>query len=364
MSTSLTAEGRDLLSRHLLGDSATTFPGVGQCWVSLHSAQPGNAGSWQISASRVQVAMSYDSTNKWFTNASAVSIPSVSGSIQWVALWHGAGTGFVWFEGQLPSPVGISGSHSVIIPANALKIYATPPDGSNKGGIAERGFELVAGHFLGVSSWTMPTSFYMRTHSANAGVTGNGSLASTLSPALSKSMEYDHTNTFRGVAYFAPGYSGNSRYWSTTDASGNALCWGECASGEQAWANYFGDGGAVNRVDASGADDSTAPYSGHTFTFTSLRVSFDVASGIVNGDVNSGTMTAATVAAGSLIASLRATLNAATTSVIALISVGSTSVAVGTAHCICNAQIGDSAPGSGFSVEGLLYESLVTLQVL
>lgn len=354
MSTSLTVEGRDKLSRHLLGDSATTFPGVGQCWVSLHSAQPGNAGSWQISAYRAQVAMSYDSMNKWFTNASAVSIPYVSGTIQWVALWHGAGIGFVWFEGQLPAPVGISGTHSVVIPANALKIYATPPDASNKGGIAEKGFELAVGHFLGVSSWTMPTSFVARAHSASAGVTGNANLSATL-VTLPKTFVHDTGNWFRGEDYYATGTPGMTRYWSTTDSSGNALCYGEVKPGVTAWTD-----GGYNRVDASGSDD----HGTGSATYTSLRVSFDVASGIVNGDVNSGTMTAATVAAGSLIASLRATLNAAATSVIALISVGSTSVAIGTAHCICNAQIGDSAPGSGFSVEGLLYESLVTLQVL
>lgn len=359
MSTALTAEGRDLLSRHLLGDSATSFPAG--CWLTLHSAQPGNAGASQINALRTAVSLSYDATNKWFTNSSPISVASVTGTVNWVALWHGAGTGNVWFEGQVSSPITVSGA-SVLIAANSLKIYATAPDGSNKGGIAEKGAELGIGHFLGVSSWSMPTSFALRTHSASAGVTGNANLSATLA-SLAKSFTYDTGNFFYGTPYYSPGYSGNSRYWSTTDASGNALIYGEAASGEQAWADYFADSKALNRVDFSGAADSTDSLPGHTVTYNSMRVSFDVAS-VVNGDVASGTLVVNTVASPSVTLSLRSSTAICAATCIALISVGSTSVARGIVYCTANAQIGDSAPGIGFAGETLLFDSLVSLQIL
>lgn len=355
MATALTAEGRDKLPRHLFGNASTTFPG---CYLSLHSAQPGNSGASQISSGRQAVTFTWDSTNKWYKNA-AVSVPSVSGSIQWVALWPAAGTGNVRFEGQLPAPVGISGTHSVIIPADTLRVYAPAPDGSNKGGIADKGAELVLGHFLGVSSWMMPTSFNLRCHSADPTRTGNANVSYTYPTAQGLYMEDVSGGFWRGYDIILAANA--TRYWSATDTSGNALAFGDAGSGNKAYCSQStGDSYGGNGIDTSGNADST--FTGGTYN--SLRVAFDVQTGIVNGDVNSGTMTAAMTMSGSVTPSLLSGTLVGSLSITPLISVGSTSVARGEAMIRLNAQIGDSAPGVGFSVEGLLYESLVTLQIL
>lgn len=358
MATALTPDGRDKLARHLFGYSSTSFPGAGQCYISLHSAAPGDAGSSQISSGRTQVTLSYDGGNKWFTNASAISVAAVSGSIQWYALWHSPGTGNVWFQGALGSPVTISGVHSVIIPANSLRIYATPPDGSNKGGIADKGAELVLGHFLGASSWTMPTSFSLRCHSADPTRTGNASVSYTYPSLTSLCMEDVGAPFWRG--YDIIDLSNATRYWSAQDSVGNTLIYGDAGSGNFAF-SYVGPGDAYggNGFDISGAVDST--FTGGTYN--AFRVSFDIVSQPVNGDVDSGTISSTLSMSGTLTPSLFATLTASLT-LAGLISVGSTSVAVASAVLTLNAQIGPSAPGIPFASEAVLYESSLTLQTI
>ena len=350
MATALTAEGRDLFSRHLLGDSPTTFPSGS--WLSLHSAQPGNSGASQISSSRVAVgSWTWDPTNRWWTNSSPISVASVLGTVNWVALWHSAGSGNVWFEGQVASPFTMASSGSVLIPANALRIYATPVDGSNLGGLTDYTAQYVVGHFLGVSSWSMPSSFTERWHSASATHTGNANLSGS-SGAVSQSFIYSTGNQFKGQAYL----TSTSSHWSTTDGSGNASCSGTCVG--SAWVNA-GGGDPTNHVDFSGVDDDNS-----SVTYSSMRLSFNAIAGIGPGDVALGTLIVNTSATPTLIPSLRAPVMSVSCSATPLISVGSTSNFRGTVYCTCSAQIGDSAPGVGFGVEGLLYESTLTLQII
>jgi hypothetical protein len=362
MATALTAEGRDLFSRHLLGDSSTSL--AAGSWLTLHSAQPGNSGSSQISGSRVAVSWSWDATNKWWTNPSPVSVPSVLGTVNWVALWHGAGTGNVWFEGQLASPFTMASSGSVLIPANALRLHAAATDASNKGGLTDAAVQYAVGHFLGVSSWSMPSSFTERTHSASAGATGGANIQNGSVYSATKVFEYQTGNYFSGLASSSPGYSGNSRYWSIADNSGNALCYGELSSGEQAWADYFGGGRALNGVDFSGADDSTSSFSGHTYTQTSMRLTLEAVAGIAAGDVSSGVITAAGTGDLTTIVSRKAPVTTLAGTGTFLVSVGSTAQARCTFAGTSSLQIGDSVPGSPFSQEGLLYETLVSMQIL
>lgn len=363
MATALTAEGRNLVSKHLLGDSATTYPGAGQCYLSVHSAQPGNAGSSQL-GSRVACAMTYDAVNKWFTNSSPASISGATGTIYWAALWHSAGTGNVRFEGAVTTPITIPSGGSALIPANSLRIYATPPDGSHKGGFAEKGAELVLGHFLGVASWAMPTSFGYRTHSASAGVTGNANVLASFSGGALKPFEYSTADRFLGQAYQAAGYSGNSRFWSATDASGNALCYGEVSTGEQAWADFgTGSGQALNHVDASGAADSTVSDGSRTATYTALRVSFEIPT-VISGNVNSGVITMAQSMALTAILTLKAPVTTLSSTMALIVSVGSTTQARVSMAMSMRLQIGDSAPGVGFCWQTLLYPSKLSLQTL
>lgn len=354
MATALTAEGQDKVSRHLFGDSATTYPGAGQCYLSLHSAQPGDSGAWQVSSYRQPVAMSYDATNKWFTNASAVSVPAVSGYVDWVALWHSPGTGNVWFQGQLPAPVGISGTHSVIVPANALKVYATPPDGSNKGGIADKGAELVLGHFLGVASWTMPTSFRLRCHSADPTRTGDVSVSYTRPSSVSRYMEYLADSFWRGYAIISAADA--TQYWSATDGT-NTLAFGDCGSGNKAYSGgYYGGNG----MDTSGSADST--FTGGAYN--SFRVTFDVASGIVNGDVTSSTITTAGAGTLAVTLSLRSSVLTLAGTGTFLVSLGSTVNARVNFSGSSNIQIGDSVPACSRVFLSTLYPSNVSLQTL
>lgn len=358
MATALTAEGQDKVSRHLFGNSATTYPGAGQCYLSLHSAQPGDSGASQISSGRVAVAMSYDATNKWFTNASAVSVPSVSGSVQWVALWHSPGTGNVWFQGQLPAPVGISGTHSVIVPANALKVYATPPDGSNKGGIADKGAELVLGHFLGVASWTMPTSFRLRCHSADPTRTGDVSVSYTYPSSVGVYMEDLAAGFWRGYDIILAANA--TRYWSATDGT-NTLAFGDCGSGNKAYCSAStGDSYGGNGMDTSGSADST--FTGGAYN--SFRVTFDVASGIVNGDVTSSTITTAGAGTLAVTLSLRSSVLTLAGTGTFLVSLGSTVNARVNFSGSSNIQIGDSVPACSRVFLSTLYPSNVSLQTL
>lgn len=360
MATALTVEGRDLVGRHLLGDSATTYPGTGQCYISLHSARPGNAGSSQLHGSRVACALTYDAANKWFSNASPVSVPNVTGSVQWAALWHSPGTGNVRFEGQVSPTLGMATTGSVLIPAGAIKIYATPPDGSHKGGIAEKGAELVLGHFLGVASWAMPTTpFGYRTHTASAGVTGNANLLASFSGGGSlKAFEFITANEFAAQAYKPPSYVGSSKFWSMTDSSGNALCYGEVVTGEPAWTDYYSSGGGygLNGCDFSGDPDATS-------NVTAMRVSMDVTSAVA-GDVNSGVITMAQSMALTAILTLKAPVTTLSSTMALIVSVGSTTQARVSMAMSMRLQIGDSEPGVGFCWQTLLYPSKLSLQTL